>query len=289
MLLKLLSNKKMSKSTIPSQKGISSPAIILIGLICALFSIVAFFSIKFILGRWSPSLANSERLFKEMKYDEALAVISKIEPKSNNMSELYTLYGKIWLARAWERQEKENWKNYGANVDDWLSCPEADKAEHYLKKAVQADPDNREARYYTARLYLEKGWFSRAESEYFEVLRLENEYIPAHIDLSALYVKTGNYDLAEKELKTVFSLDPDNPVAAKNLYVLYRFYKEIPESAMVWSNRYLNLDPKGDLDKYFIRENHKQMIERYPEFNLPDSQKWEKQDRRFKPTKRFGG
>ncbi|MBD3320067.1 MAG: tetratricopeptide repeat protein [Chitinivibrionales bacterium] len=278
----------MHCSVIYCRKGLSTTAIILIGLVCAFFSLVSFFAVKHIFDTWSPTLSNSQQLFKDKKYDQALALAQKLRRSGKTDSELLTLVGKTWMAKAWKRQEKENWRNYGNDVDDWLQCPEAQNAQEALEKALELNPDNVEAHYYAGRLYLEKGWFYKAESQYLETLRLQKDYVPAYIDLAALYVKTNNYDHAESELKKAYAHEPENPSVSKNLYVLYQHYKEMPESAMVWANRYLNRNPGGDLDKYFIRENLEQMLERYPEVTLPDSRNW-KQERRFKPTERFGG
>ena len=54
---------------------------------------------------------------------------------------------------------------------------------------------------------------------------------------------------------------------------------------MVWFNRYLNLDPKRDLDANLARIELGNLLDRYPEFILQEPQNWREQGRRFIPKR----
>lgn len=271
-----------------NRRGLSVVAVILAGFILAFFSLVVILAVRGIAHRWSPSIDNAERLLARGKYDEALTLARRVETSGEREVERLVLLGKLRLAKAWEQQHRENWRNYGKDENDWMPTEHASRAESRFKQALELQPDYRDAHYYLGILYMEKGWFSAAESEFLSILRSHPDQAPARINLGVLYTRMDRYREAEEELRSVWRSDDENVAAARNLAFLYRYYLEIPESAMVWSNRYLNLEPErssgptASLDRSFVKRDLQRMLKRYPEFALDEKRQWEKQPR-FKP------
>ncbi len=256
-------------------------AILLVGLTLAFFTAASLIAARLVVTRWQPTLANSERLLKNRKYDEALALAEKLEARGHNAPRVQVLQGKVWLARAWKRLEKENWASYGKNDNDWFPGPDVDRAEDHFKKALEMNPDNIPAHYYLGIIYMEKGWYSSAESEFLAVLNQDEEQILARVNLATLYTKQQQYERAEIELRRAYVIEPRSVSVAKNMALLFRYHIAQPESAIVWANRYLNLDPEGDLDESFVRSELLQMLQRYPDVPLDEGKKW-KNKKRFK-------
>jgi tetratricopeptide (TPR) repeat protein len=124
---------------------------------------------------------------------------------------------------------------------------------------------------------MEKGWYERAEMEFLETLRIRPSEIRARQNLGVLYWKMGRNQQAKAELLDAYQADTSNTSVIKNLAVMYRFYLKQPDSAMLWANRYLNLEPKGDFDAYSIREEFDKMQKRYPELTPDEPLKWKKE------------
>ena len=262
---------------INSDRGLSFPAILISGITAAFFIFIAFFIIRAINMRWSPTAKNAQELINKRKYAEALAVIEKAEGGREENALLLVEKGKVWFSLALEREKRTRWKNYGNDKKDWLNSSEAVKAEVYLRKAIDIDPENIDAHYLLGLLYMEKGWFSVAETEFLSVLRIDRKHVNTLINLGALYTEMKRFDLAEQELRNALNLEPDNPSIAKNFAYLYRFYVKKPDSAIVWANRYLNMEPQNDMDVNYVRNELVEMLQRYPEYTPKEPMAWKKQ------------
>ena len=260
-----------------SNRGLSFPVVLISGITAAFFIHITFFVIRHINSKWSPTAKNAQELIKKKKYAEALAIIEKAEKGREDNALLLVEKGKVWFSLALEREQRTRWKDYGKDEKDWLNSQEASKAEVCLKKAVDIDPDNTDAHYLLGLLYMEKGWYSVAETEFLSVLRVDREHVNALINMGVLYTEMKRYDLAERELRNALRLEPENPPIAKNLAYLYRFYLDKPDSAMVWANRYLNFEPENDMDINYVRKELVEMLQRYPEFIPKEPMKWKKE------------
>ena len=261
---------------IRSNRGLSLPVILISGITAAFFLLVAFLVIRHMNMEWTPSLKTAQKLFDRKKYTQALAIIEKAESQGKQSSNLLLEKGKIWYALALERENRTRWKDYGKDMKDWLNSQEAFNAESCLLKAAERSPENKEAHYFLGLLYMEKGWFSTAETEFLSVLRADNKHVNALINLGVIYTELKRPDLAEQELRKALQLDPQNPGVAKNLAYLFRFYLNMPDSAIAWSNRYLNLDPQNDMDLRYVRTDLIEMLQRYPEFTPTEPMLWKK-------------
>lgn len=264
-------------------RSLSVPVIVLSGVIAASFLLLAVFVIRQLAAGWSPSRNNVDKLLKVGKYQEALAVIRGERDKQPSAERLVE-EGRVWLALAWERMNRERWSSYGTNENDWFDVPEADRAEKALDQALELDSDNTDALYYRGMLYFEKGWYSAAESDFTAVLKTDRDHVRARVNLGALYSRRDRPDLARNELLRAYEIDPQNPLVLKNLAFLYRFHLDRPDSAMLWSNRYLNTEPRDDWDINVIRDEMQRMLERYPEHRPEEPMEW-REPRRFKPRR----
>ncbi len=268
-----------------NSRGLSFPVILISGITAAFFLLLGLLVVHRITRVWSPSLKNAERLLQKKKYAEALAVIEKAENGKEDKPALLVEKGRIWFSLALEREKRSRWRDYGTDESNWLKSVEAEKALRCFKKALKLDPENTEAHYLLGQLYMEKGWYSRAETEFLEVLRKKKKHVNALLNLGVTYTQMRRLDLAERELRNAYVMAPDDPAVAKNFAYLYRFYLDKPDSAIAWANRYLNLDPQNDLDINFIRNELEDMLQRYPEYTPSEPMEWKK-PRKFKS--RFG-
>ncbi len=273
---------------ISSSKGLSFPVVLISGITAAFFLLITFLIIRYINLGWSPTAKSAQDLINKKKYAEALAVIEKAEKGREDNALLLVEKGKVWFSLALEREHRTRWKNYGKDEKDWLNSQEADKAEVYLRKAVDIDPENKDAHYLLGLLYMEKGWFSVAETEFLSVLRIDRKYVNALINLGVLYTEMKRFDLAEQELRNALNLEPDNTSVAKNLAYLYRFYLDKPDSAMVWANRYLNYEPENDMDINYVRNELVEMLQRYPEYTPKEPMTWKKQRVKGRGVLKYG-
>jgi tetratricopeptide (TPR) repeat protein len=266
-----------------NRERLSAPAIVIIGLIAAFFILFAVIGVRLIVERLpGASGGDLDELIADKKYDQARALITRDSEGRTDPGELIA-EAKLWMALAWEKQNRGEWRAYGTNPRDWLNVEEADRAERALKKALKIDPDNVEAHYQLGNLYYERGWHSLAEAEYMDALREQGDHIESRINLGALYARVGKPDAAREELLEAHRLDSDNPRVAKNLSLLYRFKLHNPESSMIWANRYLNTAEQGDYDVNVVRRELLEMLERYPEYAPREPMDW--REKRF-PARR---
>jgi tetratricopeptide (TPR) repeat protein len=273
----------MSGSPEKQHHGLSLPVIVLSGVSAAAVLLLTVVVIRQLVMGWSPSRDNVNRLLKVGKYEEALAVVREGRGTKPSAEQLVQ-EGRVWLALAWKRMNEERWGSYGTNEDDWFDLAEADSAEAAFDRALELDPHTLEARYYRGMLYFEKGWFSAAESDFTGVLKRDANHVRARVNLGALYARRDRPRLACKELLRAYRIDPDNPLVLKNLAFLYRFHLEQPDSAMLWSNRYLNTEPRHDWDINVIKDEMQRMLERYPEHRPDEPMQW-REPRRFTPRR----
>jgi tetratricopeptide (TPR) repeat protein len=260
---------------------LSVPVIVLSGLLLAGLSLLVFLLLQFIINRFSPSYSNAERLLRSGKLDEAFVITEGIKTES---AEKMLLRGKIFLAKSLQQQKKSGWRHYGNDTHDWLQGPEVDSALACFNKArFLKGGDHALAMYYLGVVYKEKGWFQDAEDALQESLRLDPDNINARLALSSLFSQIDNLPKAMQLLDEAYQLAPNNPQVAKNTAFLYRFHLEIPESSIVWLNRYLDLAEPGDIDINEAKIEIQELLARYPEYAPKETPAWKKKQRQFKP------
>ena len=264
-------------------KGLSVPVIVSIGILLALLSLVVVFTIQFITNRFSPTASNAERYLQRGKLDEAFAMSAKVPGETADKA---LLRGRVFLAFALKQQKDDGWRHYGTDTHDWLKGPEIDSALVCFKKAIASDKKSARGWYWLGIVYKQKGWFPEAEDALHESLRLDPENIDTQLALGSLYPLLGRPRNAVPHLLDAYRQKPDNPQVAKNLALIYRFYLEKPESAMIWYNRYLNNALPADIAVNQARIEMNDLIARYPEFAPKEIQRWQQNKRTFIPRNR---
>ncbi len=263
-----------------------SPAVVLIsGLICATLLAFVALSIHFLYNHYSPSLGNSERLLKKGKYSEALSLLNKVEVRDPFRSREMILRGKILFGMLTQELSRENWGSYGVNSQNWISHPVADQVEQIFVDVLSQDSGNVEARLLLGNLYKEQGRFEYARQQFSQVLELDEENSEAMLALGVLYAETDQLEKAEQVLRAAWLANDKDPRIAKNIAFFYRFYRNAPESSIVWFNRYLNLNPHRDLDVNQAKLELENLLARYPEFEPQEPQHWREQGRKFVPKR----
>lgn len=257
-------------------KGISWPARIISGLIASFFLLITLLFMKQVTMWGKPSIKNAEQLVKKGNYAKALTVLETLNTKHKNSPQLLVEKGKVWFVIAWAQQNRLRWKDYGKDSKEWFQSKELDSAEYYFKRALAVDPACGEAHYQLGMLYMDKGWFSLAETHFLSVLKENKNHSKARSNLGVVYTYLKRFDMALQELLLGYAADPHDPVVVKNLTFLYRFYREKPDSALIWANRYLNLRAYDDSDFAAIRKEFNELRQRYPEYTLPEPIRWKK-------------
>ncbi len=78
-----------------------------------------------------------------------------------------------------------------------------------------------------------------------EMDRLKKENAIAHYNLGVIYLKSGNYDLALKELQRSLKLNPNDPLTHYNLARIYETDRKDFDKAVEHYQAYLRLDPRA--------------------------------------------
>ena len=255
----------------------------IIGLIVSFFVLLSLFAYNNLLGKWSLSTKEADKLLKRRQYEKALVLLDNSEHKADSVA-VFTEKGKVWMTLAWEHQNRTEWSTYGVNESDWLAVAEADSALYYLKKAAEASSTDIASRYHLAALYSDRGWYDDAHQTLLDILQIDSRHSPTRNMLGVLYVKMKRYPQGLREFSTAWELDNHNVSVAKNMASVYRIHFSMPDSAMVWMNRYLNLKPEKDPDASSIRKEMVEMLQRYPDFVLPEPSLWV-DERAFSPRK----
>jgi tetratricopeptide (TPR) repeat protein len=274
----LFHTEKSLQDLVDNSKGLSFPVILIIGSIISTLLVTAVSLIHIINLNYKPSLRNAERLMQRGRFEEALSFINQINSDS---SEVTLLKAELYFYKALQQRKDEKWKTYGTNESDWFRSKEIDSAVVQLKKIVESEKDGKKlskAYYYLGHIYSEKGWFHEAEKQYEKVLQIDQNLKDARLGLSSVYVKLSRFSEAERLLRGTYLMLPDDPDVAKNMAYLYRYYIDLPESAIVWLNRYLNNARPRDLDINHCKNELEDLLQRYPEYHPTEPQNW----RRFK-------
>jgi len=183
-------------------------------------------------------------------------------------------------------RNKERWIYYGNDPADWFKSETVDAAICLLNEASDNnDQFCSESHFLLGVVYKEKGWFQSSENEFKSSIEKDINNIHSRLGLASLYVSTGRYYDAESQLHIAYQQVSDNPLIAKNLAFLYKYYLETPESALVWFNRFLKDAPKKDLDVNLAMNECRDLAERYPEFIPSGDKNWIKSKTRFKARK----
>jgi protein O-mannosyl-transferase len=96
------------------------------------------------------------------------------------------------------------------------------QAVEYYKRAIEVDPDNREAHNGLGRAYFELAMYDRALKSFQAVIRNgDPDYIHLHNNLGRIYSIQGKYEQAQREFEQVIELDQYHYQAHNNLGTVY--------------------------------------------------------------------
>jgi len=257
----------------PKKKGLSFTVILVSGILFSVLIFASVIALRYIEYNFTPSVKSSERLLKKGRPQQAMAALNKAKASGakQNDSKTLLLRGKILFAVLIEQLKEEKWGSYGVNPKNWLSHPLADEAEKCFLEAIEKSPDNPEIRQVLGNLYREQGRFAEAEKVLKSAIELDETDVETFLALGLLYAESERFALAQEKLYNAWELDKNNSKTAKNIGYFYRYYKEVPESSIVWFNRYFDSNPRRDPDINFVRAELQNLIERYPEFDAGES------------------
>ncbi|HEX3019035.1 MAG TPA: tetratricopeptide repeat protein [Chitinispirillaceae bacterium] len=263
-----------------SSKGLSFPLVLAIGFILSSVLVSAVILVHFINLNFKPSVKNIEHQIQQGRLDRASAFVSQIESDSSKIS---MLKAEVLFLKALKKRKDEKWKNYGTEESDWFRSEELDSAIVELKSIIESENEKKypQAHYYMGQIYFEKGWFYEAEDQFLKVLEIDPNNRDTKLSLSCLYTKTSRFSEAQRLLRSGFQQHPEDPEIAKNMAYLYRYYIDLPESATVWFNRYLNNARQRDLDVNHAKNELEDLLLRYPEYSPTEPQDWRNKAKNF--------
>ncbi len=126
-----------------------------------------------------------------------------------------------------------------------LAVNEPKQALEHFQKAVEIYPDIEGLHRAVGILYLRREEYALA-AQHLEKALAEKEEPDVVNNLAVAYIGTEEYDKAEKLLKRLLELEPENPGCHKNLATLYRKMK-LDDKACFHFEKYIDLQP-NDLD-----------------------------------------
>lgn len=89
-----------------------------------------------------------------------------------------------------------------------------EKANEYLKQAIDNFPEDETLAFNVGRIFFAKGEVDRA-IEYFQLaIKIKEDWAPAHLQLGYAYLNKGEYKLALASLRRFLELAPDDPQAS---------------------------------------------------------------------------
>lgn len=151
----------------------------------------------------NPSLylvrLNVGNCYRELKeYDKALAeynaVLEKLnsekpDPKINeNMAKALASIGEIYIIQ----------NNY-------------ERAQEYLKKAVDIFPNDQALAYNVAEIFFQAGQTEQAIEYYTLATKIKPDWAPAYLKLGFVYLNKNNFDEAVKNFEKFIELNPQDP------------------------------------------------------------------------------
>lgn len=114
-------------------------------------------------------------------------------------------------------RDPESWLAFG-NRGQWHAVRgELAPALSDLTQAVRLHPEYVEANFNLAWVLDSLGRPQDAERAYLRTIQISPQHPDAHNNLGVLYLRTGRFDLARRELETAVSLEPGNVGFVKNL------------------------------------------------------------------------
>jgi tetratricopeptide (TPR) repeat protein len=139
-----------------------------------------------------------------------------------------------------------------------------------LRKASGADRDDAEISAAAITVFLESNRLEDAEREVRRALQQDEKNIGYLLTLSSIQDRRKQYKESEATLRTILSLDPDNPTAMNNLGYFLTERNERLDEALSLIQRAVNIDPTNSsfldsLGWVYFKQNQLQLAKQYIE------------------------
>jgi tetratricopeptide (TPR) repeat protein len=164
---------------------------------------------RFLLGR-SLVIAHKEALIGDFSQRamEQFMVVAEQDPKFPSVhyyiARIHVNEGRVEEAQSEYEKELEYHPDSALALLDLgellLNGGSAEEALNYLEKAKELAPQLPNVHYVMSKAFDELGDLGRAVSAGEEAVRLDPKYVEAHYQLGLLYRKSGQLDLARREL-----------------------------------------------------------------------------------------
>lgn len=254
-----------------SGAGLSAIFVIIIVLIVLIFALTAIVTIRHITFNYKPSPQIVTKLVRSGKIDEAYAISEKLDESSVDQ---IIAKAKVLIAMSLKSQEQDQWRNFGQNPANWLNDDSSKKAVELLEYALQIDTGAAEAYCMLGVVQKAMGMLESAEQNLRKAILLSNPDCNCFLALASLYTMQNNLPDAEQLLRSASNKFPENVSIMKNLGLLYRHYLQKPDSAIVWMNRYLSKTKPGDRAAGPVKQELRELLQRYPEYASVDTSAW---------------
>jgi tetratricopeptide (TPR) repeat protein len=249
--------------------------------IIVLFSLTAIITIHHIVSNSKPSSDTVERLIRKGKIDKAYSFSEKLDEKGVNQ---LVAKAKALIAISLKNQEDDLWKSFGTDPANWLD-ENSKKAVELLETALQIDSGASEVYCLLGVVQKEMGNFESAELNLRRAIHQNSTDPQCYLALASLFTLQEKITDAEQILIDASSRFSENLSVMKNLGYLYRYYLHKPESAIIWMNKYLTKTSSDDRSSGSVKQELRELLQRYPEYANVDTSAWVGGNRKFTQRK----
>ncbi|MFA6989500.1 MAG: hypothetical protein WC197_05465 [Candidatus Gastranaerophilaceae bacterium] len=118
------------------------------------------------------------------------------------------------------------------------------------------------------KLYRQNNNNYMAKIEYFQAMKLDTKCVEAHVEMANLYLVNGDYDLAEKVIKKLETVDNETKIAKGKFYYKLAIVLKSPQDktlALIKSYKYLRNTDKLSFEKtkILLRQNFVEIANQY--------------------------
>ncbi len=278
-----IKKQRVSKKDIQSTWSISAGIIIALGVIALAIFIP---TINWIYSTTRPADEKSLRaahegskLIGQKQFTKASTLLRKSIKDNPYNTAPYIAEAINLISKARSKMDSTQWSGYGVSKKrksndlggygnlpktgiDRLPLPEATKAIHILKKALQLEPKNPEIFRWLGYIYQQKGLYNKAESNIKKAITLTPNNVLYKNLLGKLYLENQHYSKADYVFRQALELDTNNIHTLKNLGLLNQFYLNDTSLAQHYYFKYMQKNPsqQNDFDVNIIKKELMQIV-----------------------------
>jgi len=240
--------------------------VLILGGSLSLAIVAVIFLVQNLSNGFGGSLSTMEESFNDGNPSEAIAILDHMNPQERGTSNSMLWYGKSWYLSAYEEHQENRWSEYGKDSSDWFKGTSVDNAVHYLKRASEDPVTEAEASFYLALIYVQKGWYDKAERMFQHLFSLDETHREGILNYAILKTRVWNYEQAESILLRGIEIHPDFAEYPKNLFWIYADHLKQYNNAIKYGDLYLQKATRGDVTIIRIRGEMADILARFPEF-----------------------